>query len=306
MVPAAERGVTRGGRLPAFKVAARELLARLTGVRTTLGAVCRGRHDPKRLHEVRVASRRTLAALEAFAEFVPPKQGRWFAKRLRWIRRTTGETRDLDALLDRLATEPQRSGGSRDWQQLMTRLARHRERSCRPLKKLRGKLESADWAGRVRKLCKRIESAETDEALAAYARRGLHPLLQRFFRQADCRLTDADQLHQLRIAGKKIRYAVEVLSSGLPSTVRNQGLAVLEEMQEALGSFVDHRAAAERFRRWARQADSRRAGRLLTDLAEREEQLAKRSRTSFARWWTATRRRKLGQSLRSPSRGRKA
>lgn len=306
MVPAAEWILTDGGRLPVSKVAARELRVRLTTVWKTLQAVCQGRHDPKRLHEVRVASRRTLAALDAFAELVPPKQARWFAKRLRWIRRTAGETRDLDVLLNRLAEEPQPAGGSRDWQQLLTRLAKHRERSRRPLKKLREKLESADWAGRVKRLWKRMESVEADEALAGFARRGLHPLLQRFFTQADRRLTDAEEMHRLRIAGKKLRYSLEVLAPGLPAAVRAKGLAVLEEMQEALGSFVDHSAAAERFRRWAREADSRHARRLLIGLAEREEHLAERARTSFARWWTVARRRNLSQSLRSPPRKGKA
>lgn len=306
MVPAAERVLTDGGRLPVSKVAARELRTRLTAVWKMLQAVCHGRHDPKRLHGVRVASRRTLAALEAFGELVPAKQARWFAKRLRWIRRTAGETRDLDVLLHRLAEEPEPTGGSRDWQQLLTRLARHRERSRRPLKKLREKLESADWAGRVKKLSKRMEPVKADEALAAFARRGLHPLLHRFFTQADRRLRDADEMHRLRIAGKKLRYALEVLAPGLPAAVRSKGLAVLEEMQEALGSFVDHSAAAERFRRWAREADSRHARRLLLGLAEREEHLADRARTSFARWWTVARRRKLSQSLQSPSRRSKA
>lgn len=305
MVPAAQRGATRGGRLPASKVAARELRTRLTAVWKALRSVCQGRHDPKRLHGVRVASRRALAAFEAFGEFVPAKHGRWLAQRIRRIRRTAGETRDLDVLLDRLVKEPQAQEGSRDWQQLLRRLVSQRDRSRRPLKKLLRKLESADWAGRVRKLCKRMEMADTDEALAAYASRGLHPLLQRFFRQADRTLTDADQLHQLRIAGKKIRYAVEALAAGLPAKVRTQGLAVLEDMQEALGSFVDHSAAAERFRRWAREADSRRARRLLIDLAEREAHLAERARTDFTRWWTVARRRKLGQSLQPPSRRRK-
>ncbi len=306
MVPAVDWVLNKGGRLPASKVAARELRTRLTAVGKALRAVCQRRHDPKRLHEVRVASRRTLAALEAFGEFVPPKHARWFAKRLRWIRRTAGETRDIDVLLDRLAKESRPTGSPRDWQQLLTRLARHRDRSRRPLKKLRGKLDSADWTGRVKKLWKRMESVETDESLAAFARRGLHPPLQRFFRQVERKLTDADEMHQLRIAGKKIRYVLEVLAPGLPVAVRTKGLAVLEEMQEALGSFVDHSAAAERCRRWAREADSRHARRLLIRLAEREEHLADRARTSFARWWTVARRRKLRQSLQSPSRRSKA
>ena len=306
MVPTTEWVVTDRGRLPVAKVAARQLRTRLTGVWTMLEAACRERHEPKRLHELRVASRRTLAALEGFGELVPPRQARWFSKQLRRIRRTAGETRDLDVLLDRLTKEPQPKGGPQDWQRLLIRLARHRDQSRRPLKKLRGKLRSAEWVSRVEKLGKRVAAAEADESLAAFARRGLPSVLQRFFAQADRRLKDPEEMHQLRIAGKKLRYMLEVLAPGLSQAARAKGLVVLEEMQESLGSFVDHAGAAERFRRWARKADPRRTRRLLIGLAEREEDLANSARRRFARWWTVTRRRKLSKSFLTSSRRRRA
>ncbi|MFM1903675.1 MAG: hypothetical protein RLZZ440_1575 [Planctomycetota bacterium] len=290
----------------ARSVAARQLRKRLRAVWKGLRAACRVRHEPKSLHQLRVATRRTIAAFEAFEELVPGKKGRWFAKRLRRIRRAAGETRDLDVLIPRLlANEPRQlaAGDARSWSQLLSRLRKRHERSRRPLRKLCSKLERDDWPGRVERLLKRVLAAETDESYADFARRGLPPVLERFFAQADRRLVAAEAVHQLRIEGKRLRYAIEVLGVALPRTVATAGLAALEEMQESLGAFVDHAAAADRFRRLAREATGA-DRRLLADLASQEQGLADTARKAFARWWTAARRRSLRQRFEpQPRRG---
>ena len=60
--------VTDGGWTPVVKVAARTLRKRLEAVWRELGAACRTRHEPERVHQLRVATRRTLATLTAFRE----------------------------------------------------------------------------------------------------------------------------------------------------------------------------------------------------------------------------------------------
>ena len=134
--------VTDGGRTPVVKVAARSLRKRLEAVWRELGAACRPRHDPERVHQLRVATRRTLAALTAFRGVIPGKQRIWFEKRLRRIRRAAGSTRDLDVLTGRLqdeAVEPTpastrqtRAALVRD--RLVTMLAKRRDVSRQPIR----------------------------------------------------------------------------------------------------------------------------------------------------------------------------
>jgi len=94
--------VVEHGRTPASHVARRALRKRLDAVWTELQGAAGERPDAERVHRLRVATRRTLAAVDAFADLLPAKRRDWFAKRLRKLRRAAGETRDLDVLTDRL------------------------------------------------------------------------------------------------------------------------------------------------------------------------------------------------------------
>jgi CHAD domain-containing protein len=134
-----------GGRTPVTKVAARTLRKRLEAVWRELAGACRPRHDPERVHQLRVATRRTLAALTAFRGVVPGKQRIWFEKRLRRIRRAAGSTRDLDVLTGRLEREAPRAAAvsPRDAkaalvrERLVTMLAKRREVSRQPIRAVR-------------------------------------------------------------------------------------------------------------------------------------------------------------------------
>jgi CHAD domain-containing protein len=301
--------VTDPGTRPAACVAADLLRRRLRFVWKDLRAACRKEHDSKRLHQLRVATRRTIAALEACGDLVPEKKRRWFSKRLGRIRRAAGETRDLDVLLARLANQPAPAAAAGmdpgQWPWLLGKLWRHRERSRRPLQKLLAKLSAASWPRRVDRLCRRALASATGESFADFASRSLAPILEQFCVRADRRCVGTQAMHQLRIEGKRLRYAVEVLGVALPQTARTAGLAALEEMQESLGAFVDHAAAADRFRRLAREA----AGsdrRLLASLAQQEERLAETARTAFSRWWTVARRQRLIRSFQPETRRSRA
>ena len=75
--------VVEHGSTPASQVARRTLRKRLDAVWTELQAAAGERPDADRVHRLRVATRRTLAALDVFAALLPAKRRDWFAKRLR-------------------------------------------------------------------------------------------------------------------------------------------------------------------------------------------------------------------------------
>lgn len=296
--------VTGSGQVRAPRVAARTLRKRLETVGTELRAACRQRHDPERVHQLRVATRRTLAAFAAFREFVPAKHRTWFEKRLRRIRHAAGTTRDLDVLTSDLARpmapsaekEP-RMMAARARMRLVAMLSKRRDMSREPIRHIREDLVAAGWPDRVERLIDAVLSQESTEPFATYARRRFPSLLDQFFKRADRKLEAADDLHRLRIAGKKLRYAVEIFSVAFPTSTRTACQDALERLQETLGKFTDHAAAAHRFRRWAREDGVGSDKMTLTALRRLEDHRAEKARLVFVKWWTHARRRNLRKSL---------
>ena len=286
---------------PASQVARRTLRKRLDAVWTELQAAAGDRPDADRVHRLRVATRRTLAAVDAFADLLPAKRRDWFAKRLRGLRRAAGEARDLDVLTDRLGREvagpqsPVAGLAARD--RLVAMLARRQAASRGPIRQMRDALLAGDWHGRTERLLDRVGSRGRDRPFADFARRRFRPLVARFFAAADHRLRSAAEMHRLRIEGKKLRYAMEIFACVFPVREGVRCADALERLQETLGDFTDHAAAADRLRRWARSAGIGMQHRTLVALHDVEADRADKARKAFAKWWRPARRRRLRRAL---------
>ena len=292
--------VVDGEQIPASHVAVRTLRQRLENVWSWLPeAGSEPQRDPESVHQLRVATRRALAALEAFRDLLPEKQVAWFEKQLRRIRRAAGDARDLDVLTDRLAAAAQADGsGSRPHvgkarARLVSMLSKQRECSRRPIRDRHEKLLESDWTGRLERLLENVSTGRKGATFGAYARRRVRPMISRFFAAADHRLRNADELHELRIEGKKLRYAMEIFATVFPPGVRARCSDSLERLQETLGDFTDHASAADRFRRWANDKSASPNRETLERLQREEEILADEARKKFAKWWSPARRRGL-------------
>lgn len=293
--------VVERGSTPASHVARRTLRKRLDAVWTELQAAAGDRPDADRVHRLRVATRRTLAAVDAFADLLPAKRRDWFAKRLRRLRRAAGEARDLDVLTDRLGREvagpqpPVVGQAARD--RLVAMLARRQAASRGPIRQMRDALLAGDWHGRTERLLDRVGSRGQDRPFADFARRRFRPLVARFFATADHRLRSAAEMHRLRIEGKKLRYAMEIFACVFPVREGVRCADALERLQETLGDFTDHAVAADRLRRWARSDGIGMQHRTLAALHDVEAARADKARKAFAKWWTPARRRRLRRAL---------
>jgi len=281
----------------AVDVAARILRMRLEAVWAELQAACGSRHDPERVHQLRVATRRTIAAIAAFDTLIPRKARQWFEKRLRRMRRAAGNARDLDVLTDRLARD-QGAGGAgvgaqRARRRLVAMLSRQRAASRRPIHEVREDLLASDWPGRVERLLDSISARGGDCTFRRYALRQFEPLLERFRVGADRKLRDADDIHRLRIEAKKLRYTLEIFATVFPERTRDKCEKAVTRLQERLGEFTDHAAAADRLRRWARQEGTAGEREAITALLKVENELADEARHTFTKWWNPTRRRAL-------------
>ena len=242
---------------PAADVARRTLRRRLDAVWRELAAACRSGDDAERVHQLRVASRRALAAIDAFRDLLPAKQRAWFCKRLRRVRRAAGDARDLDVLTARLAEERQAgrqaSAATRARARLVAMLSNRRVVSRQPIHEQYERLSVVDWRAHVERLTEGIPARRGASTFGVYARRRFKARLRRFFARADHRLREDAEIHRLRIEGKKLRYTFEIFARVFPERVRAKCQKALETLQEGLGEFTDHAAAADRLRRWARE-----------------------------------------------------
>lgn len=313
--------VSDAGSTPVVTVADRTLRKRLLAVWTILPRACEPAGDPEQVHQLRVATRRALAALKAFDELLPTKRRAWFEKQLRRLRRAAGEARDLDVLTSRLADELRRgsapasraatasAGGQKARGRLVAMLSRQRAVSRQPIRARFERLLEADWAKRTERLLERLgrqSTAHKQLTFAAYARRRFRPIVGHFFAAADRRMRTAKELHAFRIEGKKIRYILEIFATVFPERVRSRCYAALEQLQETLGDFTDHAAAADRFRRWSRDDAAAAHLDVLEKLRRREDRLANRARKDFAKWWDGDRRLSLRRTFDRTLRRRSA
>ncbi len=283
-----------GERMPAGNVASRTLRRRLEAVWSLLPAAAReaGR-DPESVHQLRVATRRAIAAIDAFRDLIPDRQAAWFEKQLRRIRRAAGEARDLDVLTDRLTFAEPKPNAGKARTRLVAMLSKQREVSRQPIRDRYEKLLEADWPGRLERLLEDVPSRRRHTSFGDYARRRFRPMVKRFFAAADRRLRDADEIHQLRIEGKKLRYAMEIFADVFPARVQARCADALERLQETLGNFTDHATAADRFRRWAHDTSAAPNRDAIERLCSAEEAQADEARRKFAKWWSPARRRGL-------------
>jgi CHAD domain-containing protein len=281
---------------PIRDVAVRTLRHRFETVGVALVGACGPRHDADAVHRLRVATRRTIAAVDAFRELIPHRQRAWFTKRLRRLRRAAGAARDLDVLGERLARHPdaERSAGNAARRRLVAMLSRQRAGSRTPIHEARDRLRAGDWQGHVDRLVDAVARApHGDETFEDFARRRFRRLVSRFFHRVDRRLHGADEIHELRIEGKKLRYALEIFAPVFPDRVTRKCMTALERLQEQLGEFTDHAAAADRLRRWARQDGVEADRTAIIALRQAESADADLARRRFEKWWSPSRRRAL-------------
>lgn len=298
--------VVEDGRCPARMVAARTLRKRLDAVwRDLPNAGSRIIRDVESVHRLRVATRRAIAAIDAFHDLLPEKRAEWFAKRLRRIRRSAGEARDLDVLTDRLAGESGESPGGKVRRRLVAMLSKQREVSRNPIRAQHERLLDADWLDRVERLIAGVGAGDNQPLFRDYAKRRLRPVMRRFFAAADRKLRSTDEIHTLRIEGKKLRYAMEIFAPVFTPRIRARCHDALEHLQETLGDFTDHATAADRFRRLAQEKSAAANRDILVRLHQQEELRADEARKAFVNWWDARRRRALRrrfeQTLRKSS-----
>lgn len=200
--------------------------------------------DPEYIHQMRVALRRLFAALRLFAPLLPELQVVPLKDALRSLARKLGETRDLDVLqteiiapvLAALPDEPRLA-------MLSSVITLQR---CQARNAAVDLLRSAQYGKSLifvlHTLFCRLPVAETDASvtLAGFAAARLKRLHKTLLRRAcAAKMHDPLTLHALRIAVKRLRYALEFFAPLLPRAKTRATLNHLTDLQDTLGQIND-------------------------------------------------------------------
>ena len=236
---------------PVDEAARHVLFVRLEVVKDYLPrAALEADEDIEHVHQLRVGTRRADAALRIFADWLPKKNYRKARRHLKAIRRAAGAARDWDVFLADLLNREQRADakhrGGLDFligYALGQRAASHAE-----LEAVYQEEGSAFETFLVRTIeAIRAPNGQMPPAiLVDLARPILFERLKELEKAALGDLEDYSQLHQVRIAGKRLRYAMEVFADCFDATFRDTLYPRVEELQEILGRANDSHVAVER------------------------------------------------------------
>ncbi len=230
--------------------AARHVLAvRLEVVRDYLPrALHQPDKDPEHVHQLRVGTRRAGAAADIFALCLPVKAYDKARKGLRKIRRAAGAARDWDVFLMSLSEWPTRGEAQRPGLDFLGGYAAGQRLAAQ--EHLRA--VCADQPFEFDRLLAETVAAVQMPPDAEYhvlldlARPLLAVRLQALDEAAARDLDDYGNLHQVRIAGKRLRYAMEVFAPCFGPAFKEELYPAVEEMQEILGNANDSHVATGR------------------------------------------------------------
>jgi len=286
---------------PAVEVAAAALKNRLSAMWRCLPlAAEHADDDVEYVHQLRVSSRRAMIAVETFACFMPERQAQWFQKKVRKVRRAAGAARDLDVLAVRLHD---RFGddASPGVQELLACVAMHRREAQPAIRKIYRRLRERDFRRRSRKLLAKLAprdpEIECEPDFLTVARRGMRKVADAFFDAAQGNLADVAQLHLFRIAGKELRYALEIFAAAFGPELVEQVYPQIVELQERIGAVNDHAAACAEMTTWSDRLQSSEAQSLLRQLIAEETHARDQALAAFPQFWTPDRKQRLRHQL---------
>ena len=239
------------------------------------------------VHQLRVATRRTQIALRLFADSLPRRRRRWWTRQLKRIRDAAARARDLDVLILRLAPESDQDEAG-PLHMIVQDLQRQRKEAQLPLRDAYKRSEHKHYKRKLDKLIERIGwRGEGDEPrFGCVARQKLAPLVEAFFAAGAADLANPQHLHQMRIAGKRLRYAIELLASAFDVRLRDDLYPQFTQIQEDLGQINDHVVAKNLFDGWLVQSDQPATDEELARLIMREQLALQTAMDGFRKAWT--------------------
>ncbi|HTQ37471.1 MAG TPA: CHAD domain-containing protein [Pirellulales bacterium] len=254
-------------------------------------AADRSATDVEYIHQLRVSTRRAKAVLDLFEPLLPRKRTRWFRKQLKRLRETAGEARDLDVLAQHVGAVCQ-ADHSPGCAPLLERISQMRCSAQPAITLIYRKLKERDFRRRVKKLVDKIRWRSPDAEAPSYqtlARAGMRPLATTFFTASEADFESILAMHQFRIAGKHLRYAMEVFAAAFSPSFRKELYPVVEELQNKLGAVNDHSNNRDRCLAWLDETTDESQRLILSKIIALETAALQSSMREFRLWWTPDR-----------------
>lgn len=283
------------------EVVARSLQGRLKSVQKYL-PLAAVKHDEsiEYVHQLRVSTRRADAALDMYRELLPQWRVAWIEKQLARIRRATNDARDDDVLARRLAKDQAPAAVA-----LLNRVREHRTAAQQAVREVYERLtEKKRFDRREEKLLKRVRlrgkhRKSKEPTFRDWAVPQLRTVIDEFFEAAAGDLDNTNRLHQFRIVGKKLRYAMELLSAAFGSELREIAYPLLETLQNQLGQINDHASALGRIGHWRVESADAESEKYLSEMEQYECEQLSDSRQRFTIWWSVEQQSQLRDAFES-------
>ena len=271
---------------PAADAAIAALTVRVEKVETMLPlAAWEYEKDVENVHQLRTSCRRAAAAVQAFRPLTSSKP-KSLQRLLRRIRTAAGPARDADVLFDRFHEE---ATSDTNLSYVLARLQLQRSVAQDALVKIAKKAEGGKLHKALDQVCLTLNDGLCEEqrlSFRQFGRDALSLASQKVFLLTAVQQPSISQLHQLRIAGKRLRYSIELFHEAFPPEMRSEVYPLIEELQERLGRLNDHATAQAMFQHWlADMPAGERAAHLAGRIVE-EYEAAKKVRQEFLSWWT--------------------
>ncbi len=248
-------------------------------------AATRYKESTEYVHQLRISTRRAIAAIELFQDALTRRELKWWKRNLRRIRRAAGNARDLDVFAIRYAKKRIMNKDS----SIARRVEKRRRQATIPIRELQNKLcESGKFSMQQTKLLATLKRKSTEAILRHALPARLEKVYQRFLGSlqkinfSKSRFS-ASKVHRLRIQAKKLRYAIDISADILPHTKDKPLYSTVRNLQSTLGDLNDHASAAERFDKWMAQADTRKQYRRLKKQRKFERQELDRIRRDLSK-----------------------
>ena len=246
--------------------------------------------DPEDLHKLRVAVRRSRAALREAHALLGDEPGRTLRDELKWLGGRLGPARDLDVLTARLRREVADLDGpdAVPAGKIVGQLEQQRQAAQQDLLET---LESERYASLLALLGVVVAAppvAPSDISLNRLTRREF----RRLKRQVEALGPSAsnDALHRTRIQAKRLRYATE-LSSQLLGKKGDDVVSAAKAFQDVVGAHQDAVVAEEYIRTAVRRARGIGTGLAAGRLIERERLRRAQARAGLPEAWGLLERR---------------
>lgn len=231
------------------------------------------------LHALRIACRRAEAALRLCEDAADSRAWRWLTRNLKTFRRACNQARDADVLaswLQRQATPASKS--------LRRAILAHRQNLEPEIRRIANQLcERRRFQRRSAKLISRLQACESSGQIVANFGRQLFDEVHRFVKSLPVRREDISKLHRLRIVGKRLRYASELVTEVWPDVELTELKEHLHSLQDRLGGIHDQFVGE----RLLQKCSTARSARAVQTLSLKARRSATRLQRKFWTWWRA-------------------